>query len=151
MSGIFSDKRRKEKQVDEGDKAKLFEEIGRLKIENDWLKKNLDYTVSEKRAAIDRDHKDISVSRQCELLGLSRSAYYYQAREIDTRDLGIMRLIDKEFTDHPFFGSRRLSDWLAEQGFPACRSKVSRLMKVMVIEPLFSLWPDECSEGTRPT
>ena len=39
MSGIFSDKRRKEKQTDEGDKAKLFEEIGRLKIENDWLKK----------------------------------------------------------------------------------------------------------------
>ena len=39
MSGIFSDKRRKEKQVDEGDKAKLYEEIGRLKIENDWLKK----------------------------------------------------------------------------------------------------------------
>ena len=39
MSGIFSDKRRKEKQVDEGDKAKLYEEIGRLKIEVDWLKK----------------------------------------------------------------------------------------------------------------
>lgn len=39
MSGIFSDQRRKEKQVDEGDKAKLYEEIGRLKIEVDWLKK----------------------------------------------------------------------------------------------------------------
>jgi len=39
MSGIFSDKRRKEKQTEEGDKAKLYEEIGRLKIEVDWLKK----------------------------------------------------------------------------------------------------------------
>ncbi|MCK5786296.1 MAG: transposase [Candidatus Sabulitectum sp.] len=39
MSGIFSDRRRKEKQTEEGDKAKLFEEIGRLKIEVDWLKK----------------------------------------------------------------------------------------------------------------
>ena len=39
MSSIFSDKRRKEKQTEEGDKAKLFEEIGRLKIEVDWLKK----------------------------------------------------------------------------------------------------------------
>ncbi len=39
VSGIFSDKRRKEKQTEEGDKAKLFEEIGRLKIENDWLQK----------------------------------------------------------------------------------------------------------------
>ncbi len=48
-----------------------------------------------------------------------------------------MHLIDKEFTDHPFFGSRRLSDWLAEQGFPACRSKVGRMMKVMGIEAIF--------------
>ena len=39
MSGIFSDKRQKEKHADEGDKAKLYEEIGRLKIEVDWLKK----------------------------------------------------------------------------------------------------------------
>ncbi|MCK5786297.1 MAG: transposase [Candidatus Sabulitectum sp.] len=77
------------------------------------------------------------MSRQCELLDLSRSAYYYKAKEVDTRNLAIMHLIDKEFTDHPFFGSRRLSDWLAEQGFPACRSKVSRLMKVMGIEAIY--------------
>jgi len=50
------------------------------------------------------------------------------------RDLEIMHLIDKEFTAHPFFGSRRLSDWLTEQGFPTCRSKVSRLMNAMGIE-----------------
>ncbi|NOQ22429.1 MAG: transposase [Candidatus Aegiribacteria sp.] len=93
--------------------------------------KKLDLSVNEKREAIDRESKEISVSRQCELLDLSRSTYYYKAKEIDTRDLDIMHLIDKEFTDHPFFGSRRLSDWLSEQGFPACRSKVSRLMKVM--------------------
>jgi putative transposase len=93
--------------------------------------------VAEKREAIKRDHKDISVNRQCELLGLSRSAYYYKAKEMNPGDLKIMHLIDKEFTDHPFFGSRRLSDWLAEQGFPACRSKVSRLMKVMGIEAIY--------------
>ncbi len=108
-----------------------------LRLKLTGSKKNLDYTVSEKRAAIDRNNKDISVTRQCELLGLSRSAYYYKAREIDTRDLDIMRLIDKEFTDHPFLGSRRLSDWLSRQGFPACRSKVGRLMKVMGIEAIY--------------
>jgi len=81
-------------------------------------KKNLDLTVNEKREAIKHDHKDISVSRQCELLGLSRSAYYYKAKEVNTRNL---------------FGSGRLSDRLAEQGFPACRSKVGRLKKVMGI------------------
>lgn len=71
------------------------------------------------------------------MLGLSRSAYYYKAKEVNTRDLTIMHLIDEEFTDHPFFGSRRLSDWLAEQGFPACRSKVGRMMKVMGIEAIY--------------
>ena len=100
-------------------------------------KKNLDFTVNEKREAIDRDHKDISVSRQCELLDLSRSAYYYKAMETNSRDLNIMHLIDEEFTEHPFYGSRRLSDWLAEQGYPACRSKVGRLMKVMGIEAIY--------------
>ena len=107
-----------------------------LRLKLTGSKKNLDLTVSEKRA-IDRNSKAISVSRQCKLLGLSRSAYYYQAREIDTRDLDIMRLIDKEFTDHPFLGSRRLSDWLSGEGLPACRSKVSRLMKVMGIEAIY--------------
>jgi len=91
VSGIFSDKRRKEKQTEEGDKAKLFEEIGRLKIENDWLKKKLDLTVNEKREAIDQENKEISVSRQCELLGLSRSAYYYKAKKVNTRNLLIIR------------------------------------------------------------
>jgi len=100
-------------------------------------KKKLDLTVNEKREAIDQENKEISVSRQCKLLGLSRSAYYYKAKEVNTRDLTIMHLIDEEFTDHPFFGSRRLSDWLAEQGFPACRSKVGRMMKVMGIEAIY--------------
>ena len=100
-------------------------------------KKNLDLTVNEKREAVNPNNKDISVSRQCELLDLSRSAYYYKAKEIDPRDLDIMRLIDKEFTDHPFLGARRLSDWLSMQGFPACRSKVSRMMKVMGIEAIY--------------
>ena len=71
------------------------------------------------------------------MLELSRSAYYYKAREIDARNLDIMHLIDKEYTNHPFYGSRRLSDWLAKQDFPACRSKVSRLMKVMGIEAIY--------------
>ena len=108
-----------------------------LRLKLTGSKIHLDLTVNEKREAIDRDNKEISVIRQCELLNLSRSAYYYKAKEIGTRDLDIIRLIDKEFTDHPFYGSRRLSNRLAEQGFPACRGKVSRMMKVMGIEAIY--------------
>ena len=103
--------------------------------------------MSEKRDVINPNHKDISVSRQCKLLGLSRSGFYYMAKEMNPRDLEIMHLIDKEFTAHPFFGARRLSDWLAEQGFPACRSKVSRLMKVMGIE---AIYPRKSLSGRHP-
>ena len=72
-----------------------------LRLKLTGSKKYLDLTVSEKREAIDRNHREISVIRQCELLGLSRSAYYYKPQEINTRNLDIMHLIDKEFTDHP--------------------------------------------------
>ena len=81
MSGIFSDKRKRQKRADEDDKTKLYEEIGRLKVENAGSKKYLDLTVKEKREVIERDHPEISVSRQCELLGLSSSNYHYKARE----------------------------------------------------------------------
>jgi len=49
----------------------------------------------------------------------------------------LMRLIDEEYTRHPFYGARRLSDWLGIQGHPACREKVGRLMKLMDIQAIY--------------
>lgn len=87
---------------------------------------------------VDPDNQSLSVSTQCDLLDLSRSACYYDPREVSEGDLLLMRMLDEEFTRHPFYGSRRLSDWLGTQGHPACREKVARLMKVMGIEVIFS-------------
>lgn len=108
---MFSDKRRKEKLDEEGDKATLYEEIGRLKIELDWLK-NLAFSSEKKRMLIEPGGSQLSIFRQCELLGISRSGYYYSPRGISEKDLWIMRLIDDEYTRHPFYGARNLSDWL---------------------------------------
>ncbi len=86
---------------------------------------------------IEKTNKHISISRQCELLGLSRGAYYYQPRPESEKDLLLMRLIDEEYTRHPFYGSRRLSGWLKDQGQPASRDKVRRLMKLMGLEAIY--------------
>lgn len=62
---------------------------------------------AKKKALIRRDHPDLSVSRQCSLLKLSRSSLYYTPVGIDAETLEVMKTIDKVFTVYPFFGSRR--------------------------------------------
>jgi len=73
----------------------------------------------------------ISIARQCELLGISRSGYYYQSVGVSQEDLACMRLLDEVFTKHPYFGSRRLRDELGAQGHPLGRDHVRRLMRYM--------------------
>lgn len=79
----------------------------------------------------------LSLLRQCELLGISRAAYYYRPVGVSDDDLARMRILDEVFTRHPYYGARRLADELCERGLPACRSHVSRLMRVMGIEAIY--------------
>lgn len=79
----------------------------------------------------------IPLSRQCELLGVSRTAYYYRSASVSVDDLARMRVLDEVFTRHPYYGARRLADELKERGLPACRSHVSRLMRAMGIEAVY--------------
>lgn len=83
------------------------------------------------------DHAGISLRRQCELLGVNRSSLYYQPVGESRENLMLMRLIDQEYTRRPFYGSRRLTEWLWEQGYPVNRKRVARLMEVMGIEAVY--------------
>lgn len=74
--------------------------------------------------------------RQCQLLGLSRSSLYYQAATESEDNLRLMRLIDEEYTAHPFLGSRRLTRWLVQQGEAVNRKRVQRLMRLMGLEAI---------------
>jgi putative transposase len=73
----------------------------------------------------------LSVRRQCELLGLSRSSRYYEPAAETAEDVRLMRLIDEEYTAHPFRGSRRLTVWLNEHGEEVNRKRLQRLMRLM--------------------
>lgn len=87
---------------------------------------------------IDAGHKELSIARQCELLGLTRSSYY-SAQVLpmlsDTEEnLALMRLIDEEYTRHPFYGSRKIRDYLRRLGHEVNRKRVQRLMRMMGLE-----------------
>jgi putative transposase len=77
------------------------------------------------------------VRRQCELLGLSRASLYYEPGAEAAENLRLMRLIDQEYTAHPFLGSRRLTAWLIEQGEAVNRKRVQRLMRLMGLEAIY--------------
>lgn len=79
----------------------------------------------------------MSVSRQCELLGLARSTFYYQPARESEKNLKLMRLIDEEYLRHPFYGSRQMVLWLAREGHAVNRKRVQRLMRLMGIEALY--------------
>ncbi len=79
----------------------------------------------------------MSVRRQCELLGLNRSSWYYEAVPESPENLRLMRLIDQEYTAHPFYGTRRMRAWLNEQGEEVNRKRVQRLMRLMGLEAIY--------------
>lgn len=71
------------------------------------------------------------------MIGLSKSVYYYRASGESAYNNQLMRLIDEEYTRHPFYGSRRLTAWLRRQGHEVNPKRVGRLMKKMGIEAIY--------------
>ena len=87
---------------------------------------------------IDKESESLSVRSQCELLELNRSTLYYKAVGPSAETLELMEIIDKIFTKHPYFGSRRVRVLLRrEHGKQVTRKRVRRLMKTMGLETLY--------------
>jgi len=93
--------------------------------------------VELRRAQVERADPALSVERQCALLGLARSTFYYAPVRDETEDLALMRLLDEEYTRHPFYGARRMTHWLRGQGWPVGRKRVRRLLRVMGLEAIY--------------
>lgn len=79
----------------------------------------------------------MSVRRQCELLGLNRSTAYYRPAWETEENLWLMRRIDEQYLKTPFYGSRRMKEWLGQQGETVNRKRVQRLMRLMDIEAIY--------------
>ena len=87
--------------------------------------------VDDKRRLIEVERGKLSVRRQCQLLGLNRSSLYYEAAAETAENLSLMRRMDEQYTRYPFYGSRRMTAWLVQEGEEVNRKRVQRLMRVM--------------------
>jgi len=85
---------------------------------------------------IDRQAK-LSISRQADLLNISRGSVYYMPRPVSDRDLDVMRRLDELHLKHPFMGARMLRDQLHEQDITVGRKHVKTLMQRMGIGALY--------------
>jgi putative transposase len=92
-------------------------------------------SVDEKRAMVETNHKKLSILRQCELIGLPRSSYYREVCGGESEEnLKLMRLIDEEYTLHPFYGARQMRNHFRSQGYKVNRKRVQRLMRLMGLQ-----------------
>lgn len=80
---------------------------------------------------------ELSIRRQCELIGISRSGFYYQPVVESQENLALMRRLDEMHMEHPVYGSRRLTVLLQREGREINRKRVARLLKRMGIEALY--------------
>ena len=92
-------------------------------------------STPDRKAMLDRGHPEISIRRQCRLLGFARSACTARPAN-DDEDLALMRRIDALFTAWPFLGSRRKTVMLRAEGLTVNRKRVQRLMRLMGIAAL---------------
>ena len=86
---------------------------------------------------IEVQHPLLSVTRQCELLGLARASYYHRPKPETKETLRLMRLIDETYLAYPFFGSRQMARWLRRQGEALNRKRVQRLMRRLGLEAIY--------------
>jgi len=92
---------------------------------------------SQRQAMIDRDHRQLSLVRQCSLLNVSRASVYYRSVPTRTEDLELMALMDRQYLKTPFYGSRKMKVWLLGEGYLVSRDKVRRLMRLMGLEAIY--------------
>jgi putative transposase len=79
----------------------------------------------------------LSISRQCAMMGVNRSSYYYQSKPIRLEDLELMRQIDEMYLKDPTKGSRGIKRQLKREGQRVNRKRIQRLMRLMGIEAIY--------------
>lgn len=84
-----------------------------------------------------KDHPDLSLRRQCSLLSVARSTLYYQPRGESAENLQFMEIIDRQFLETPWYGSRQMARYMQRQGHRCGRHRVRRLMKLMRLVPIY--------------
>jgi putative transposase len=94
-------------------------------------------SLDQRRQMIEPDHPRLSIVRQCELVAISRSGFYHRPAGETALNLELMRLIDAQFLETPWYGSRQMARHLRHEGYGAGRKRVRRLMARMGLAPIY--------------
>ena len=94
-------------------------------------------SVERRRQMIEPEHPALPITRQCRLISISRSSFYYSPTGECPLNLMLMRLIDEAFLECPFYGARQMARHLRRQGYGVGRKRVSRLMAKMGLMPIY--------------
>ncbi len=86
---------------------------------------------------VDPTHARLSIVRQCRLVSVARSSFYYEGTGENPLNLRLMRVIDEQFLETPFYGSRQMTRWLRRQGDTVSRKRVRRLMRLLGVHAIF--------------
>ena len=87
---------------------------------------------------VDGNHPGLSIVRQCELVGIARSSYYYTGKGEKALNLELMRIMDEQFLKTPWYGSRQMARHLRRQGYQVGRKRVRRLMRKMGLSAIYA-------------
>jgi putative transposase len=92
---------------------------------------------ARRKTLIEPDHPRLSIVRQCELLTINRSSYYYQPTGETALNLKLMRLIDEQYLETPWYGARQMARHLRRQGHGVNRKRIGRLMRQMGLSAIY--------------
>ena len=94
-------------------------------------------SLERRRDLIEPEHPGLSIVRQCELLSVSRSGFYHRPAGETAENLALMRLIDAQFLETSWYGSRQMARHLRREGHVVGRKRVRRLMALMGLVPVY--------------
>lgn len=94
-------------------------------------------SIERRRQLVNRNHKLLSITKQCRVLGLNRSTYYHKSKGESIFNLDLMRKIDEQYMQTPFYGTRQMTRHLANNGISVGRRRVKRLMRKMGITAIY--------------
>ncbi|MCG5244309.1 IS3 family transposase [Azospirillum doebereinerae] len=138
MAGVFSGKAEAAETSRQEEVEKLHAMIGQLVVERGFFAQGLrSMSVGRRRELIEPDHPRLTIRRQCELISISRSSYYEVAKGEPAANLALMRLIDEQFLETPWYGSRQMTRHLRRHGHEVNRKRVRRLMGRMGLQAVY--------------
>ena len=92
---------------------------------------------TRRKSLVESELNGLSIKKQCKLLDVPHSSFYYIPVSANNKNLDLMRLIDRQFLETPWYGSRQLARYFKREGIKVNRKRIKRLMRLLGIMPIY--------------